>query len=268
MPKLVCMLRVKDGILFVGEWLERTSALVDEIVVVDNGSSDGTLEILQQHPSVVCVERTTGFDEGRDKILAYERVRSRNPDWVINLDVDEIFEQQTTRADLNRLMRSKIFTRYFFRLFHLIDYEHYNMRGKWFMATCWPCKVMWKEQATGYFVNLRFDNGMIRGVHGLPWVSHHRLRHLGYINKEHVRRKADIYRSLDPSREHTYVEMQHSNPLTWKWREFDEAPALVTAQNILMDVYLFFTYSRVVATRLQRRVQNRFFGHSQTNEQP
>jgi len=46
MPKLVAMLRVKDGILFAEQWLARTSELVDEIVAVDNGSTDGTYEIL------------------------------------------------------------------------------------------------------------------------------------------------------------------------------------------------------------------------------
>ena len=38
--KLVLLLRVKDGIFFVHEWLSCYEKLVDEIVVVDNGSTN------------------------------------------------------------------------------------------------------------------------------------------------------------------------------------------------------------------------------------
>jgi glycosyltransferase involved in cell wall biosynthesis len=51
--------------------------LVDEIVVVDNGSIDGTYEILQKYPKVVSIERTKGFHEGREKILLYKMAREK-----------------------------------------------------------------------------------------------------------------------------------------------------------------------------------------------
>ena len=257
MPKLVAMLRVKDGILFIEEWLERTTALVDEIVVVDNGSTDGTLEILQRHPKVVSLEQTEGFDEGRDKILAYQRARERKPDWVISLDVDEIFEERITRDDLDRMMSSRFFVRYFFSLFHLVDLEHFNVKPFWFRVTTYPTKVMWKEQPTGYFANLKFNNGLIRGIHGPTGLSHFRIRHLGYVDKSYVKRKAQIYRIVDPSMEDTYERMEQANPYTWRWREYNEAPMMVTAQNLLMDAYFLFLYSISVPQRILRRFAQR-----------
>ena len=100
MPKLVGMLRVKNGMFFLKRWLEGISPLVDEIVVVDNGSTDGSLEVLTRHPNVVAIAQTEGLHEGRDINLAYYMARQRNPDWVIWLDVDEVFESRLTRKNL------------------------------------------------------------------------------------------------------------------------------------------------------------------------
>ena len=66
MSKLIALLRVKDGILFADEWLKVMEKLVDEIVVVDNGSTDGTFELFSRHKLVVDIIQTFGFDEGRD----------------------------------------------------------------------------------------------------------------------------------------------------------------------------------------------------------
>ena len=63
MAKLVLMLRIKDGIFFLKEWLERYENLVDEIVVLDNGSIDGTVEMLAAHPKVVDIAHTVGYNE-------------------------------------------------------------------------------------------------------------------------------------------------------------------------------------------------------------
>src|SRR3954454_1527082 len=123
--KFVVMLRVKYGIAFVDEWLSCFEKLVDEIVVLDNGSTDGTFEILEAHPKVVDIVSTEGYNEGRDKNLLYARVRLRNPDWVLWVDVDEIFEPELTRIDFERLMNTSIYTKYAFRRFHFIDREYF-----------------------------------------------------------------------------------------------------------------------------------------------
>jgi glycosyltransferase involved in cell wall biosynthesis len=138
MQKLVALLRVKNGILFINDWLNRMEKLVDEIVVVDNGSEDGTLEILRSNLKVVEIAQTIGFDEGRDKILVYNMARKRNPDWCIWLDVDEIFEDRITRDDLNKMMSSKFFTKFRFRRFHLHkDVNHFQAAFSKLMITAW-----------------------------------------------------------------------------------------------------------------------------------
>src|SRR5215217_8060714 len=120
MAKLLIMLRVKDGIFFVHDWLACFEKLVDEIIVLDNGSTDGTYEALKAHPKVVDIVQTEGYNEGRDKNMMYAMARKRKPDWCLWLDVDEIFESSLTRAHLDRLMSSKFVNQYGFRRYHFI----------------------------------------------------------------------------------------------------------------------------------------------------
>jgi glycosyltransferase involved in cell wall biosynthesis len=59
-------------------------AFVDEIVVVDSASSDGTIEIARRHGARVVQKEWLGF--GRQKQFAVEQAAH---DWVLCLDADE-----------------------------------------------------------------------------------------------------------------------------------------------------------------------------------
>lgn len=217
MPKLVVMLRVKDGIYFVQEWLENIEKLVDEIVVVDNGSTDGTYEALKAHPKVVDIVRTEGFNEGRDKNLVYEMARKRNPDWCLWIDVDELFEPELTRTDFNRLMNRKYVNKYAFRRFHFIDREHFAGSPFRLNYTAGHDRLMWRESPNGYFEDFIIDSPNVKGIEGLRINTDFRLMHLGYISKEIVDKKADIYRAIIPEKEDTFQEMYMHNEKKIKW---------------------------------------------------
>lgn len=258
MPKLVAMLRVKDGILFVRQWLENISKLVDEIVVVDNGSTDGTLGVLQKHPKVVAIERTEGFHEGRDKILAYQLARERKPDWVIWLDVDEIFEDRLSRRKLEKLMSSKLITRYFFRRFHFHnDLQHFEARLDKLIHISRPDRVLWKEQPNAFFSDAWIHNGLIRNVKGIPWVSNLRIKHIRGASRDYTRKKYDEVIRLDPDHAKMYLEHRDQVLPTLRWYEYDEAPFLVKTQNLLL--WVLFTISFI------RQLASDFFRGSKTN---
>ena len=217
MSKLVLLLRVKDGIFFVDDWLNRYENLVDEIVVLDNGSTDGTYEKLIVHPKVVDSARTEGYNEGRDKNMMYEMARTRNPDWCLWLDIDEIIEPQISRADLDKLMSRKHVNKFAFRRFHFID--RINFAGSWSYLnySAGHDRVMWRENKSGYFQNLIIDSPNVKGIKGLKINTDIRLKHLGYINKELVDKKASIYREIIPEKEATFQSMylQNEKPIKW-----------------------------------------------------
>ncbi len=214
------LLRVKDGILFVDEWLRRFETLVDEIVALDNGSTDGTFEILKTHPKVVDIVQTQGYNEGRDKNLLYAMARKRRPDWCLWLDVDEIFEPELTRADFDRLMKWPFINKYAFRRFHFIDKEHFAGSGEYFFFTTIHDRVMWRESPTGYFENRILDSPNVKGIKGFKVNTSFRLKHLGYISKELVDKKKEIYLDvIDAGKEASLQKMYLHNEKKIKWHD-------------------------------------------------
>lgn len=235
MAKLVVMLRVKDGLFFVHEWLSCFGKLADEIVVLDNGSTDGTVEILRAHPKVTGLVETEGYNEGRDKNLLYALARSRNPDWCLWLDIDEIFEPGLTRMHFDRLMRSSLVNKYAFRRFHFIDRT--SFAGSWYRLnySSGHDRIMWREDKAGYFEDFIIDSPNVKGIRGLKINTHFRLMHLGYINKEIVDKKAELYRTIIPEQEATFQTMYLQDERKINWVN-NRSSFKVIGLNLLLDL--------------------------------
>lgn len=195
--KLVAMLRVKNQILTIRECLNRLVDLVDEIVVVDNGSTDGTLGVYSQYPEIVAVKQTKGFDEGRDKIMAHSLAKSRNPDWILWIDADEVFEDSLTRDVLHNYMADESLGAVWFRLYHFWGGKtHFRIDGRWLKYTAAPQRMMWRETGKEYFRDMKFHNGGIMGVEKRRITSSYRLKHFGYVYPDQLKAKEDTYGKL------------------------------------------------------------------------
>lgn len=85
---LVC----KDEIDRIDECLGRVAGWADEIVVLDSGSTDGTLERVRHYTDRVWETDWPGY--GRQKQRALERCSG---DWVLNIDADEYLSEELKR---------------------------------------------------------------------------------------------------------------------------------------------------------------------------
>ena len=250
MAKLVLMLRIKDGMFFLKDWLERYEHLADEIVVLDNGSTDGTVEMLQAHPKVVEFVSTVGYNEGRDKKLMYDHVRLRKPDWCLWLDVDEIFEPGLTREVLDKMMKSKVIDRYAFRRFHFVDKDHFAASPYWLKYSSGHDRILWREKPSGYFADLIIDSPNVKGIKGIKAYTNYRIKHMGYINKDLVDKKAEIYKKVLTGDQGIINTMYISDEANKKWndnRNDAEVILLNMRLNALLLKQFYFKGIRLLA---------------------
>lgn len=97
---LSCFIIAKNEADRIARTIRSVRSWVDEVVVVDSGSSDGTIAIAQAEGARVVVQPWLGF--GGQKRFAEEQCRH---DWVLNLDADEVVPA-ALRREIIALLRS------------------------------------------------------------------------------------------------------------------------------------------------------------------
>jgi glycosyltransferase involved in cell wall biosynthesis len=201
--RLVAAYRVKNAAATLVESLDATARFADAIVVLDDGSSDETPAICRSHPAVTRYERQDlPFDERRDRNRVLSLANELEPDWIISIDGDEVFEMDRARAE---------------RLMHLAD-PHAKVLGfHWY--TFWEPSHTW-FRADGIFGSMsgyrmykaepgqRIVLGTENGLHcgnipqfpdGAGRFTGVRVRHLGYDTDALRQRKLSFYEALDPT---------------------------------------------------------------------
>jgi glycosyltransferase involved in cell wall biosynthesis len=81
----------------------KSAAWVDEIIVVDSGSTDRTVEIVKQHGAKVFEEAWQGFGPTKRAAVAHA-----SHDWILSLDADEAMSEELTRELQSMSMASDI----------------------------------------------------------------------------------------------------------------------------------------------------------------
>lgn len=204
--KLIGILRIKDQIDTIDECLTKLSTIVDELVILDNRSTDGTLDKYKNYQKILKILHTEGYDEGRDKIMLLDEAKKRNPDWIIWIDADEIFENHFTREVAEKYMRSK-YNRISFRMCNFwLGKERCRYDGQYYLYNLHPQRSMWKNMEGAYFRNRKLHNGDIFGVEGRQFISPYRLKHYGYVDRKKMQEKLDRYLAEDKTGDRDYIK--------------------------------------------------------------
>jgi hypothetical protein len=106
---VVAISMVKDEVDIVEETVSRMAAQVDRVLIADNGSTDGTREILGRLPGVtVTDDPEVGYFQGFKMSALAARARAEGAEWIVPFDADEVWLPRTNmplRATLSTLPR-------------------------------------------------------------------------------------------------------------------------------------------------------------------
>lgn len=149
--KLLSYVFTKNDEKVIGKCLERLSESSDGIIVVEDGSTDQTYEIVKSFPKVIQILRNPQYqmwNTFRDinKILGI--VKEINPEWLMGVDSDDVIDKRfSNERDL--LLNDKSVGRYHFREITLWGGNEYYRADKpeWYSRTKnrTPFLIRWGE---------------------------------------------------------------------------------------------------------------------------
>ena len=92
-PKITGVYWIKNESRFIEKSLKSVMDVCSEIIIMDNNSTDDTVEICSGFDKVTEIIRRKDLplDEVRDKNILYEHARKSDPDFILAVDGDEIF---------------------------------------------------------------------------------------------------------------------------------------------------------------------------------
>lgn len=106
MVKISVVIVCKNEAGSIGRTLQSLDGLTDDIIVFDNGSTDGTQELVRKYRVVLHEGTWEGFGTTKRKATSLAKY-----DWILNLDADEAIDDEL-KASLQRLDLSRDHTVY------------------------------------------------------------------------------------------------------------------------------------------------------------
>ncbi len=173
---------------------------VDEVIILDDASSDNTVEVcedvLRNVPHTILRNEKSSFKDEVDlRKQLWGCVVDNNPDWILCLDADEVLEDGI-RNIIPYLINQPYYDCVQFRLYDMCDEAHGREEKDWyankyygpFMVRFQPnFKYIWEKtplHSKRFPINVETLPSMVTDI---------RIKHIGWMNSEKLRRKCEIY---------------------------------------------------------------------------
>lgn len=107
-PIVVGCLRVRNGIRYIERWVADVSKLCSVLCILDDGSTDGTLELLQKLAKgsisiFLQVQKHVDGQAGQNCRVLYEMALALGADWIFAPDADEFLDAEDV-SEFSRLV--------------------------------------------------------------------------------------------------------------------------------------------------------------------
>lgn len=210
--------------------LEEHLHYVDEAVIIDDGSTDHTVDLclkaLKGIPVHLIKNETSKFaNEIELRKQQWEETLKTNPDWILNLDADEMFEKRFM-YEVRNLLDQKDYDVFNFRLYDFWNETHYREDPFWRShLTYRPFLVRYREHFDDHWKETSQHCGRFpENIFELPnCISNLRLMHFGWQRQQDRLEKFQRYLEYDPEGLHgsvnQYLSILDENPNLIRWKE-------------------------------------------------
>jgi glycosyltransferase involved in cell wall biosynthesis len=159
---------------------------VDEIVVIDSKSEDGTVSLAQEYTSKVFTQEWLGF--ARQKEFAR---RQASFEWILNIDADEVVTPELAQEIRKKMNASPEIDGFWIR-------RRSKFLGRWIEHAWqpdWVLRLFRKEK--GFFGEEQVHEGVI--IKGKTARLKGMIEHYPFVSLTHNLKKLDHYTTLSAS---------------------------------------------------------------------
>lgn len=205
--RILALVPIRNEIENLPDLFANLEGQVDGVVALDDGSTDGSREFLENHPMVIELATVPPgaqeeMEDGRNHLTVMEAAWPHGADWFLGIDADERVERDFRRraeAEIDRAEAAGDVALWvpFRELWGSRD--RFRVDGTWGQKRK-PC--LFKADP-----NARYDKQRLHSVWA-PWpppkgdypTADLNLYHLKMIDPEERQARADLYNRLDPER--------------------------------------------------------------------
>lgn len=230
-PQLTLSMIVRnEADRYLSQVLESAREYITDAVIIDDGSTDHTVhlchQLLDTIPHKVIENKQSGFqNEWQLRNQQWTETISTDPDWILFLDADEIFEDKF-KTGVQDLLQNDDCSVYLFRLYDFWDEDHYREDTLWCAHQIYrPFMLRYHKDAEYIFRQTDLHCGrMPANVFDFKHeLSPYRLKHLGWAREADRIAKYKRYLTQDPMGVYgslaQYFSILDPEPALVKWEE-------------------------------------------------